>query len=721
MAYDGYRNPQQQQQQPPQPSYHPAGLNNGYPEALNPQTSPYQQQPPPPPPPSYPNQYIPEQDRTRPQPQAHPPPPPPPPPQQQPQQPPQPSQLPTSPGLNSPVIPPQYTDASRRQYQPQQAPINDAVNTAFNNTDTSRYLSPDVISQITATVIQQLKSSGLDPNPGHQPVQPMDLNAGSQPMEPSRSNHSDHPSSSGNRTVYTPPSPHRTGEEPGYRETHAPPPTATQAEFPPFQSPRASPMTERRPFSPPIQQNDHIRAEARPKYTSEISHSGQESTLEKIWGQLFDKDGNPTARLGQLLRGIAVHLIEDYAPGNTIIITPQKLQKYYEDTRVPGDTYPWQDIFDDGTSSISRLFREVQAEHHLVQEKLDERPDTPGLTPRGFERWATLMIQAHPQQEYDRLHKAVLDMPINNPDNRKERFPKEIPRRLFPVVANQAVKEKLEHGISTHCKIDLSDVETPQPPKPTHHHHRSESTVDRPPAPTSSTTSDVNRDKQPYCSTVVDEDDEEDEEPPTPSRPIERERKPYSAQPGKGKTFSEGKKSSPAHAEPPTITPSKPVPPPTEPTQEPAYLHPRGAPRKGSPTVATRTSRHNRSPSVGVADYRRSEGDLPRKHRSSFNSAHGPSNGAYPPPTSGDVDDIRRYREAERPRDRDRGDGPPHDRDMDGPRYREIVPRGAGGNGWASDEDYYRLAGRDTSDRGLLGGRAGYDYDDPPSYPGGYR
>jgi hypothetical protein len=312
MAYDGYpRNqpsqPQQQHQQhqphqPQQPQYNMAslaGLNNGYPEALKPQTATYQSNPAPPP--SYPNQYIPEPDRTRPQP-------PPPPPPQQPSLQTQQAPLPTSPGLNSPVIPPQYTDASRRQHQPQ-APVNETGASAGNNANTSNFLSPDIISQITATVIQQLKSSGLDPNQGPQPVQPMDLNAGSQPMEQSRSNHSDYPSSSGNRTVYTPPSPHRTGEEPGYREPQAPPPTATQTEFPPFRSPRASPAVERRPFSPPSQPGDHAHREARPKYTSELSSSGQETTLEKIWGQLFDKEGNPTARLGQLLRGIAMHLV----------------------------------------------------------------------------------------------------------------------------------------------------------------------------------------------------------------------------------------------------------------------------------------------------------------------------------------------------------------------------------------------------------------------------
>lgn len=33
------------------------------------------------------------------------------------------------------------------------------------------------------------------------------------------------------------------------------------------------------------------------------------TTLEKIWGKMFDDSGQATPRLGQLLRGIAVHLV----------------------------------------------------------------------------------------------------------------------------------------------------------------------------------------------------------------------------------------------------------------------------------------------------------------------------------------------------------------------------------------------------------------------------
>jgi hypothetical protein len=34
--------------------------------------------------------------------------------------------------------------------------------------------------------------------------------------------------------------------------------------------------------------------------------------------------------------------IENYPPGNTIVVVPEKLQKFYEDTKIPSDLYPWQ-------------------------------------------------------------------------------------------------------------------------------------------------------------------------------------------------------------------------------------------------------------------------------------------------------------------------------------------------------------------------------------------
>jgi hypothetical protein len=43
-------------------------------------------------------------------------------------------------------------------------------------------------------------------------------------------------------------------------------------------------------------------------------HTGDEETVvEKMWQPLFDARGEPTARLGQFLRGLALHLVS-FAP-----------------------------------------------------------------------------------------------------------------------------------------------------------------------------------------------------------------------------------------------------------------------------------------------------------------------------------------------------------------------------------------------------------------------
>ena len=68
------------------------------------------------------------------------------------------------------------------------------------------------------------------------------------------------------------------------------------------------PMSEdkRRP-SGASDQND--AKEARPKPMARASSSKEETTLEKIWGSLFEENGKPTKRLSQFLRGLAVHLV----------------------------------------------------------------------------------------------------------------------------------------------------------------------------------------------------------------------------------------------------------------------------------------------------------------------------------------------------------------------------------------------------------------------------
>lgn len=132
------------------------------------------------------------------------------------------------------------------------------------------------------------------------------------------------------------------------------------------------------------------------------------------------------------------------------------------------------------------MYRDLGCQHHLVQKRNDQRPNIPGLTPAGFERWATLLIHAYPEEEYTRLNKAVLDMPISNPDKR-ERFPKEIPRRLFLAHGNRRIRNRIEDAILNYTAVghprrpSSEDPQSLPPPKPRiprqasplqHHRHR---------------------------------------------------------------------------------------------------------------------------------------------------------------------------------------------------------------------------------------------------------
>lgn len=128
-------------------------------------------------------------------------------------------------------------------------------------------------------------------------------------------------------------------------------------------------------------------------------------------------------------------------------------------------------IFDRKHPSLSQMYRNVECQHHLVQEKNDARPDIPGLTPVGFERWATLLIQAHPEEEFERLQKAILKMPISNPDDKKERFPKEISRRLFPDQEDRQTRRRIQDSMAERLAVgnhrrESQEKITAQPPPP---------------------------------------------------------------------------------------------------------------------------------------------------------------------------------------------------------------------------------------------------------------
>jgi hypothetical protein len=71
----------------------------------------------------------------------------------------------------------------------------------------------------------------------------------------------------------------------------------------------------------------------------------EETVVEKMWQPLFDEAGMPTARLGQVLRGLALHLIEDLEPKNSMVVGPKKMKRFYEMMKVSDEAYPWAGMY----------------------------------------------------------------------------------------------------------------------------------------------------------------------------------------------------------------------------------------------------------------------------------------------------------------------------------------------------------------------------------------
>ena len=291
-------------------------------------------------------------------------------------------------------------------YLPVRQPINEAVSSAVHTTYDN--VSPDFIRLITQTVIQQPRK--------HQPSR-----VGAHPVQPPTNHQLDQPDTATSfresptidrQPVYTPPELHP-GED-LIQDVRAQPtmPALPQINMPVCEkSNKRDVSPSKRAGSDSNPSSDSELKPPRPEPLRRVSTDGDATVLEKIWGKLFDEQGHSTARLSQFLRGIAVHLIEDYEPKYSLVVTPDKMQQYYADTELTEHTelYPWEHIFDDSTSSISRLFREpdIKVQHHLVQESLDARPEIPGLTSHGFATWVTLMLKAHPDHEFERLTKTL--------------------------------------------------------------------------------------------------------------------------------------------------------------------------------------------------------------------------------------------------------------------------------------------------------------------------
>ena len=389
------------------------------------------------------------------------------------------------------------------------------------------------------------------------------------------------------------------------------------------------------------------------------------------------------------------------------------------------------------------MYRDLECQHHLVQERNDLRPDIPGLTPVGFERWVTLLIQAHPEEEYKRLQKTVLDMPISNPDDKKERFPKEISRRLFPSLEDRKTRDRLEKSMSEHAKIEIPRQPNLDPPtinraesititdpnyilpnldrerKPSYRpeanlnidpsyvppasererkqSHRSEADIVE---ESSYIPPSLERERKPYSNIPTESAIDDTNPVPSVPQPIERERKPYTSQPGGGRKHEDdlrareggkgGRSDSAARAR--TIPVGSSTPRPTDAAVP--DLHPLSR--------ASTNARRHRSPSFSAAnnDFRRSDSDVRGYHPTMQSSSI--------PNSEGFEEDPRRYvREADIKRgDRARRVAEEDTRGYsESPNTRTRYDRDGNAPTRGSsihEDDYYRGGGRATGN--------GYDY-----------
>ena len=180
---------------------------------------------------------------------------------------------------------PQSRSSSHPPSETLHQPLRDALSHAFDQSDAARTVDPDLIAQITAqvkqSVLDEIKLNGV----GHTAPPP-------QPYAP--------PSPISSRPVYTPPSPkpYDAGPLSGSPEQIV---TGLSSDGP-------SDASNVHHGSPSIA-NMPEKSSRRPPPPPRASTEGDFSPIERMWQRLFDENGMPTQRVGQFLRGLAVHLV----------------------------------------------------------------------------------------------------------------------------------------------------------------------------------------------------------------------------------------------------------------------------------------------------------------------------------------------------------------------------------------------------------------------------
>lgn len=344
------------------------------------------------------------------------------------------------------------------------------------------------------------------------------------------------------RRVYTPPSP---------TQTQTPKPSAAVPPMEHVREPSREPV--RSPPSSPLEKPSGVRFSdrtptARPVPGRTFSTT-ELSTIDQKWGRLFDHEGHSTPRLGQFLRGLANHIIDDFEPTKSIVVTPTKMAKYYSSHPLDQEPNQLLSLFRPQLNEqISILYQDLGCQYHLVQDLPGHAPTIPALTALGFAQWMTLHILAYPDEEAKRLEKVVLAMPIDADgqmvDGKPERLPKQISRHLLPAREDRSSRKLVNKAISNFLGNTVSsNRRKASATSPSLSRHSSSQSRSHPveihqirTSPTSSKAQPLERERNPYTGAPSTSESSGNEEPVK----IERDRQPYTAQPGNGKVYTEG-------------------------------------------------------------------------------------------------------------------------------------------------------------------------------------
>lgn len=209
------------------------------------------------------------------------------------------------------------SSGERSQNSQQGQPVYEAVNNAFDKSGTANQLDPGLVAQITEEVRKQvidtLKSTGQLPSQSMPSVK--------HPY-PSESSATSAAASYPPRDVYTPPSPMRHDSIYSTGGSNSPEPPAQDPYFKADGRERDDPALKLgstrttssttsdhgSQYGSASQHSAYAQQPLRPQAKRHLTEI-EETAIEKTWRPLFDADGQPTPRLSQFLRGLALHLV----------------------------------------------------------------------------------------------------------------------------------------------------------------------------------------------------------------------------------------------------------------------------------------------------------------------------------------------------------------------------------------------------------------------------